>query len=141
MRKIAKSCGLFKPQALQRAEIVHIAQFAPQLVHDFPVTRAGSIAVSGLQPFSKVVPKPVVIEERIVDVEQEDGVSRCIHSDVPFGERSGFASSPASTIGAPRPVGEPVHSSGRPLNDGKRLHAIKPEREPDPPRVGGPDPQ
>ena len=77
---------VFKPQALKRAEIVHIAQFVPQLVHDFPITRAGAIAVGGLQPFSKVLPNSVVVEERIVDVEQKDGVDRCIHSDVPVGD-------------------------------------------------------
>ena len=67
---------VFEPQALERAEIVHVAQFAPELVHDFPVTRASAIAVGGSQPFSKVLPKSVVVEERVVDVEQEDGVSR-----------------------------------------------------------------
>ena len=30
---------VFNPQALERAEIVHIAQLVPQLVHDLPVAR------------------------------------------------------------------------------------------------------
>jgi hypothetical protein len=82
---------------------------------------------------------PVVIEQRIVDVEQKDGIKRCVHSDVPLGER-GFANHPvASTIGAPRQVSQTgsflVRRPGL-LNDRKRSHAIDPEREPDPPRAG-----
>ena len=76
MSKIAEIVRVFEPQALQRAEIVHVSQHVPELVHDFPVTRAGAIAMGGLQPFPKVVPKSVVVEERVVDVEKEDNVSR-----------------------------------------------------------------
>ena len=67
---------LFEPQALERAEIVGVANRAPLLLEDLPVARARAIAMRGLQPFSKVVLNPVVVEERIVDVEQKDRVSR-----------------------------------------------------------------
>ena len=32
--------------------------------------------MGGCQPFSKVLPKPVVVEEGVVDIEQEDNAGR-----------------------------------------------------------------
>jgi hypothetical protein len=32
--------------------------------------------MGGFQPFSKVLPKPVVVKKRVVDIEQKDGAGR-----------------------------------------------------------------
>ena len=67
---------VFEPQALERAEIVHVAQCAHSSSNDLPVARAGAIAMRGSEPLSKVLPNPVVVEKRVVDVEQKDGARR-----------------------------------------------------------------
>ena len=123
---------VFEPQALQRAEIVHIAQFVPQLVHDLPITRANTIAMRGSQPFPEVIPKSVVVEERIVDVEQKDGVSGCIHSVSPLanGPSRPVRSVPHRGRGPPGQVGALISGApARSAEHGKRLHAIDPGDE------------
>jgi hypothetical protein len=42
--------------------------------------------MGGFKTFAEVRLDPVVIEERIVDVEQKDGIKRCAHFDVSLGE-------------------------------------------------------
>src|ERR1700761_1221838 len=87
---------LFKPQALECAEIVHIAELSPKLIHDLPVTSAGLSSVSSLQPFSKVGANPVVIEKRIVNIEQENGIASRGHFPYPRWRTSWLASGPRS---------------------------------------------
>ena len=67
--------------------------------------------MSGLKTLAKVRLNPVVVEERIVDVEQKDGIKRCVHSDVPLGER-GFANHPSPQQSARRArSAKPIHFS------------------------------
>ena len=83
VRKSVGSCRSWSSQALERAEIIGVAQFAAQLFENLPVARAGALAVGALKLLSQVVLKPVVIEKRVVDVEQKDRLGRGAHGDVP----------------------------------------------------------
>ena len=71
------------PQALERAEVVGIAELRAQRLEDCPITLAGAIAVSAGQLLPQVVLNPVVVEQCVVDVEQKDGLGRAAHRDCP----------------------------------------------------------
>ena len=90
--------------------------------------------MGGLQPFSKVPLNPVVIEKRIVDVEQKDGVAAGFIPMSHVGGRPGSRTAAlTSNRGArcARVKPERLTPMRRPgaLNDRKRLHAIDPGGE------------
>jgi hypothetical protein len=67
---------VLQTQAVQRAEIIGVTKRAAQLLENLPVASACLIAVGELQPFSQIVLKSIVIDERVVDVEQKNDFGR-----------------------------------------------------------------
>ena len=58
--------------ALQRTEIIGVAKFVDQLLQDFPVSVARGGPVTLRQMFAEMGLNPIVVEQRVVDVEQKD---------------------------------------------------------------------
>src|SRR5471030_2965719 len=58
-------------ETLQRAEVIDIAQFGAQRFEDVPVTRAAFGAELVFQPRAQVVLDTVVVEQRVVAIDQE----------------------------------------------------------------------
>ena len=59
--------------ALQRAEIVGIAEFLPELLEMRPVKLAGLAELAG-QVLAQIVGDAVVVEQRVVDIQKKDDV-------------------------------------------------------------------
>jgi hypothetical protein len=59
--------------ALQRAEVVAVAELRHQVLEDRPVAVARAGAVFPLEVAPDVVLDEVVVEQRVVDVDEEDG--------------------------------------------------------------------
>src|SRR5271168_2112592 len=78
--------AIFESQAREGSEIVGIAHSAPLLLKYLPISHGGAVAMGGFKTFAEVRLDPVVVEQRIVDVEQKDGVDRSAHGDVPVGD-------------------------------------------------------
>ena len=62
---------LLQPVALERAEIVGIAEFAAQLLENLPVPVARGRPMLDAQMNVEVGLHAIVVEQRVVDVEQE----------------------------------------------------------------------
>ena len=60
--------------ALQGAEVVGVAELGPQLLEDRPVVGAAVGADLGVEVPAQVLGDPIVVEQRVVDVEEEDDV-------------------------------------------------------------------
>ena len=80
---------------------------------------------------SEVVLKPVVVEERVVDVEQKDGLGRGAHGDVPRLRSALSALIMPSARGPQRSSRAALFPVRRPgvLDDRERVHAIHPGRK------------
>ena len=59
---------------LQRAEIVGVPEFAPQLLEDLPVAPVALGSERLDQVTAQIVDDRVVVEQRVVDVEEKDGI-------------------------------------------------------------------
>ena len=59
-------------KALQCSEIVAVAEFREQVFQDSPIAIARITSVGAFEMVFQVLLYPVVIEQRVVDVEQED---------------------------------------------------------------------
>jgi len=65
---------IFEPIALQRAQIIRVAELCPQFLEDHPVALAAGMAEFALQVLTEIGLHGIVVEQRVVDIEQEDGV-------------------------------------------------------------------
>src|SRR5208282_3726083 len=74
--------AIFESQAREGSEIVGIAHSAPLLLKYLPISHGGAVAMGSFKTFAEVRLDPVVVEQRIVDVEQKDGVDPSAHGDV-----------------------------------------------------------
>src|SRR3984885_13445631 len=63
-----------------------VANSPPLPLKYLPIPHGGAVAVGGLKTLAEVRLDPVVVEQRIVDVEQKDGADRSAHGDVPVGD-------------------------------------------------------
>ena len=59
---------------LQGAEVVGVAELVPELLEQLPVVAAAVLADLGVEVRAQVGGDAVVVEQRVVDVEQEDDV-------------------------------------------------------------------
>ena len=98
---------LFEPESFQCAEVVRIAELAPQLFENVPVKLAGIDPICFGQIGGQIGLDAVIIKERVVDIEKKDevvhrghGLSACRLRIVPWAVRPdqliGFLWSPAS---------------------------------------------
>ena len=60
--------------ALQRAEVVGVAELGAQLLEELPVVGAAVLADLGVEMRAQIGGDAVVVEQRVVDVEEEDDV-------------------------------------------------------------------
>ena len=63
-----------QPEALQRAQVINISQFIPQLFEDFPVPVARRDSIFLFQMLLKIALHAIIVDERIIDVEKEDDI-------------------------------------------------------------------
>ena len=64
------------PETLQRSQVIDVSQFFPQFFKDFPIPVASGDSICLLEMLFKVGLHAIVVDERIIDVEEEDGVRR-----------------------------------------------------------------
>ncbi len=69
--------------ALERAEIVGVPELAAQLLEELPVAVRALLADLGGQMGAKVSGDPVVVEQRVVDIEEGHELHRRPLSSVP----------------------------------------------------------
>jgi hypothetical protein len=67
-----------EPEPLQRSEIVRIAELVAEPLELVPVALLALRSELLGQITPEVVGDPVVVEQRVVDVKQEDGVRRAL---------------------------------------------------------------
>src|SRR5215472_8307032 len=70
---------VLEPVALQRTQIIDVSQFAAQLLKNFPVSVASDDPVRLFQVLFKMSLHAIVVDERVVNVEQEDDVRHFAH--------------------------------------------------------------
>ncbi len=63
---------MLEPLALDRTEVVAVAEFDEQLLLDRPVPVAKGCSILSLEMLLDVEPDAVVVEQRVVHVDQED---------------------------------------------------------------------
>ena len=59
-------------KALQRSQIVAIAEFPKKVLQDSPIAIAGVTSVGAFEMVFQILLYAVVVEQRVVDVDQED---------------------------------------------------------------------
>ena len=69
----------FDPVALQCAQVVDVSELVPQFFKNVPVAVARGGPVCLCQMFLQIGLHAVVVDERVVDVEQEDNTGRSGH--------------------------------------------------------------
>ena len=127
--------AIFESQARKSSEIVGIAHSAPLLLKYLPISRAGAVAMGGFKTFAEVRLDPVVVEQRIVDVEQKDGVDRMRSSRcLPLANASWFAEPPSRLEQSARArrvsrAGSISSEAARSAEQWEALHAIDPGGE------------
>ena len=67
------------PVTLQRAQVVDVSELVPQVFKKFPVPVASGGPICLLQVLFQMGLHSIVIDERVVDVEQEDNIGRIGH--------------------------------------------------------------
>ena len=67
-----RAMDVFHPEALQRAEIVRVAQLAAQLLEELPVALVLPVADLLRQVAAHVGHHVIVVDQRVVDVEEGD---------------------------------------------------------------------
>ena len=60
--------------ALQRAEVVGVAELVPELLEQLPVPAAAVLADLRIEMRAQIGGDAIVVEQRVVDVEEEDDV-------------------------------------------------------------------
>jgi len=70
---------VLEPVALQRTQIIDVSQFAAQLLKNYPVSVASDDPVRLFQVLFKMSLHAIVVDERVVNVEQEDDVRHFAH--------------------------------------------------------------
>src|SRR5204863_3057425 len=85
---------------LQRSQIVHIGQLLAQRCKNGPVPIALIGAESLFQARVEIGAEPIVVEKRVVDIEQEHDLAFAQHGAVSSGLGSCQPSSPATTARA-----------------------------------------
>ncbi len=73
---------IFDAIALQRAEIIRIAEFLAQLLEDRPIAVMGVFAIFPLQIIAEVLGDAVIVDQRVVDVEQKTDVGHLGHAPI-----------------------------------------------------------
>ena len=68
----ARIVGMLQPVPLERAEVVGVAELRPQVLEDRPVTITIRLTEFPLQVAGQILRHPIVVQQRVVDVEQED---------------------------------------------------------------------
>jgi len=71
-REKVRVARVFQPVALERSQVVGIAQLPAQRLEQRPVALLALGADLLVQELFQVLGDPVVVEERVVDVEEED---------------------------------------------------------------------
>ena len=71
-------------KALQSSEIVTVTEFREQVLQDPPIAIAGVASVGVVEMVLQILLDAIVVEQRVIDVEQEDNRMR----PVPFGTRA-----------------------------------------------------
>src|SRR5579872_1163705 len=71
---------MFDAITLEGADVVAIAQLRHQILEDPPITIARSDAVSLLDMILEVVLDPVVVDQRVVDIDEKDDRMRQCHA-------------------------------------------------------------
>src|SRR5215469_4181066 len=67
------------PVALQRAEVIGIAEFASESFKDFPVSVARRRAVALFEVLAQMRLHAIVVYQRVIHVEEEDDVGPLAH--------------------------------------------------------------
>ena len=98
---------ILEPVALERAEVVRIAEFAAQLFEYRPVAIPRRLSVACSDVGAEVVLDPVVVQKRVVDVEQEDEIVHDVHPAVGLG----FSQGPSAPMSASAAAGPQVAGS------------------------------
>ena len=88
---------ILHPVALQRAEIVRVAEFAAQCLEDLPIAIACGNAVLDADMHIEIGLHAIVVEQRVVDVEQEHEV---VHHVAFSWAGSGSRQGPSAPINA-----------------------------------------
>ena len=73
---------MFDAVALEGSDIVAIAEFREQIVQDSPIAIAGGASIGPLEMVLQVLLDSVVVEQRIVDIDQEDDRIKPCHSEL-----------------------------------------------------------
>src|SRR5579884_4152232 len=74
---------MFDPVTLEGSDIVAIAQLREQILEDPPVALAGGAAKDALQMVLQILLYPIVVEQRIVHINEEDDRVRKRHAASP----------------------------------------------------------
>src|SRR5215813_6798678 len=74
-----RAMQVLEPVALQRSQIIDVSQFAAQLLKNYPVSVASDDPVRLFQVLFKMSLHAIVVDERVVNVEQEDDVRHFAH--------------------------------------------------------------
>src|SRR5262245_19001838 len=74
-----RTVQVLRPVALQRAEVIGISELAPQLFKNLPIPVAGGGPVCLLEVLAQMGLHAIVVDERVVDIEQEDNIGRFGH--------------------------------------------------------------
>src|SRR5271170_7528885 len=69
-------------KALQGSQIVAVAQYREQILQDPPIAIAGLTSVGAFEVVLQILLHAVVIEQRVIDVYQEDNRMNPYHSEL-----------------------------------------------------------
>src|SRR5262249_6083734 len=71
---------MFDAEALEGADIVAIAQLGEQILQDSPIAGAGSDPIGPIEMVLQVLLDPVIVEQCVVDIDEEDDRMRQCHA-------------------------------------------------------------
>src|SRR5215831_3244515 len=71
---------MFDTEALEGADIVAIAQLGEQILQDSPIAGAGSDPIGLIEMVLQVLLDPVIVEQCVVDIDEEDDRMRQCHA-------------------------------------------------------------
>src|ERR1700720_153821 len=96
---------MFSPVALQRSKIVAITQLREQILEDSPIANAGGATIGAAQMIFQVLLDPVVVEQSVVNIDQENDRRGGRHSELRrrSSSRAGPRSPDGTTIHRPQP--------------------------------------
>src|SRR5262249_6952282 len=79
-----RAVQVLNPIALERPKIVGVSELAPQIFKNLPIAVARGAPVCLLEMFAQMPLHAIIVEERVVDVEQEDDVGSFAHGIPPI---------------------------------------------------------